>query len=81
MSEVINLPGSLPAALSGRLMSMPGNGRISEERVRQTHADEVPMKCGRTHTDVCNGAAFPASDQASCMTGQAINVTDGQEMH
>jgi len=30
---------------------------------------------------VCNLVAFLASDQSSYMTGQAINVTGGQEMH
>ena len=35
---------------------------------------------GCTYADVCNVVAFLASDQASYMTGQAINVTGGQEM-
>jgi sorbitol-6-phosphate 2-dehydrogenase len=38
------------------------------------------MKRGCTYTDVCNVVTFLASDQASYMTGQAINVTGGQEM-
>jgi len=56
------------------------NRGISEEQVRQTYIDQVPMKRGCTYTDVCNVVAFLASDQSSYMTGQAINVTGGQEM-
>ena len=54
---------------------------ISEEEVRQRYVDQVPMKRGCTYQDVTNAVVFLASDQASYMTGQAINVTGGQEMH
>jgi sorbitol-6-phosphate 2-dehydrogenase len=57
------------------------NRGISEEQVRQIYIDQVPMKRGCTYDDVCNVVVFLASDQASYMTGQAINVTGGQEMH
>jgi sorbitol-6-phosphate 2-dehydrogenase len=53
---------------------------ITEEEVRQRYVDQVPMKRGCTYEDVCNVVVFLASDQASYMTGQAINVTGGQEM-
>ncbi len=53
---------------------------ITEEQVRQKYMDEVPMKRGCTYDDVTNVLVFLASDQASYMTGQAINVTGGQEM-
>ena len=56
------------------------NRGITEEQVRQTYIEQVPMKRGCTYADVCNVVAFLASDQASYMTGQAINVTGGQEM-
>ena len=56
------------------------NQGITEEQVRQKYIDQVPMKRGCTYDDVCNAVAFLASDQASYMTGQAINVTGGQEM-
>ena len=52
----------------------------TEEQVRQKYIDQVPMKRGCTYDDVCNIVVFLASDQASYMTGQAINVTGGQEM-
>lgn len=53
---------------------------ISEAEVRQKYIDQVPMKRGCTYEDVCNVVVFMASDQSSYMTGQAINVTGGQEM-
>ncbi len=53
---------------------------ITKEQVRQKYIDEVPMKRGCTYDDVTNVVVFLASDQASYMTGQAINVTGGQEM-
>ncbi len=54
---------------------------ISEAEVKQRYIDQVPMKRGCTYEDVCNVVVFLASDQSSYMTGQAINVTGGQEMH
>jgi sorbitol-6-phosphate 2-dehydrogenase len=53
---------------------------ITEEQVRQKYVDQVPMKRGCTYDDVTNVIVFLASDQAGYMTGQAINVTGGQEM-
>ena len=53
---------------------------ITEEQVRQKYVDQVPMKRGCTYDDVSNVVVFLASDQSSYMTGQAINVTGGQEM-
>jgi sorbitol-6-phosphate 2-dehydrogenase len=53
---------------------------ITEAEVRQKYIDQVPMKRGCTYEDVCNVVVFLASDQSSYMTGQAINVTGGQEM-
>lgn len=53
---------------------------ISEAEVRQRYIDQVPMKRGCTYDDVANVLVFLASDQSSYMTGQAINVTGGQEM-
>jgi len=54
---------------------------LTKEQVRQKYIDQVPMKRGCTYDDVCNVVVFLCSDQASYMTGQAINVTGGQEMH
>jgi sorbitol-6-phosphate 2-dehydrogenase len=53
---------------------------LTEAEVRQKYIDQVPMKRGCSYEDVCNVVVFLASDLASYMTGQAINVTGGQEM-
>jgi len=53
---------------------------ITEAEVRQRYIDQVPMKRGCTYEDVCNVLVFLASDGSAYMTGQAINVTGGQEM-
>jgi sorbitol-6-phosphate 2-dehydrogenase len=53
---------------------------ITEEEVRKRYIDQVPMRRGCTYDDVCNVVVFLASDQSNYMTGQAINVTGGQEM-
>ena len=53
---------------------------ITEEDVRQKYIDQVPMKRGCTYDDVANVVVFLATDQSGYITGQAINVTGGQEM-
>ncbi|MBW6465138.1 MAG: sorbitol-6-phosphate dehydrogenase [Brevefilum sp.] len=53
---------------------------MTEAEVRQYYVDQVPLKRGCTYDDVCNLLVFLASEQSSYMTGQAINVTGGQEM-
>lgn len=56
------------------------NQGITKEEVRQKYLNQVPLGRGCTYDDVANVLVFLASDQASYMTGQAINVTGGQEM-
>jgi sorbitol-6-phosphate 2-dehydrogenase len=53
---------------------------MTEEQVRQYYINQVPLKRGCTYDDVCNLLVFLASDRSGYMTGQAINVTGGQEM-
>jgi sorbitol-6-phosphate 2-dehydrogenase len=53
---------------------------ISEEEVRRKYVDQVPLKRGCRYEDVANVMVFLAGDKASYMTGQALNVTGGQEM-
>ncbi len=57
------------------------NRGITVEEVRSEYVDKVPMKRGCTYQDVTNVVVFLASDQSGYMTGQAINVTGGQEMN
>lgn len=77
------LPGNLldsPLWTESLFKQYARNQGISEEEVRQKYIDQVPMKRSCTYEDVNNVVVFLASDMASYMTGQAINVTGGQEM-
>lgn len=56
------------------------NQGITPEEVRRKYTDAVPMKRGCAYADVENITMFLLSDAASYMTGQAINVTGGQQM-
>ena len=53
---------------------------ISKEEVRKKYEAQVPLGRGCQYEDVARAVIFLASDQSSYMTGQAINVTGGQEM-
>ncbi|NPV08989.1 MAG: sorbitol-6-phosphate dehydrogenase [Anaerolineae bacterium] len=53
---------------------------ITPAEVRERYRAQVPLGRGCTYEDVTNVLVFLASPQASYMTGQAINVTGGQEM-
>jgi len=55
-------------------------GAKSVDDVRRFYTDQVPLGRGCTNDDVCNLVVFLASDHSAYMTGQAINVTGGQEM-
>jgi len=56
------------------------NQGLTVEQVRQKYVDQVPLRRPCLYEDVCNVLVFLVSDQAGYMTGQAINVTGGQEM-
>ena len=76
-------PGNLldsPLWVNSLYKQYAANLGITEAEVRQRYVDQVPMKRGCTYEDVTNMVVFLASDQSSYMTGQAINVTGGQEM-
>ena len=83
-------PGNL---LNGTLWTDPQRGLFKQyldagkvpgaktvDDVRRFYEAQVPLRRGCEYDDVCNLVVFLASDQASYMTGQAINVTGGQEM-
>jgi sorbitol-6-phosphate 2-dehydrogenase len=53
---------------------------ITEEEVRERYVSQVPMKRGCTYGDVADMMVFLASDRSCYVTGQALNVTGGQEM-
>lgn len=77
------LPGNLlnsPLWVNSLFKQYARNQGISEEEVRQKYVDQVPMKRPCEYEDVCNVVVFFAGEGSSYMTGQAINVTGGQEM-
>ncbi len=89
--EVAELGVRVNAVCPGNLLDSPlwvnslfkqyaKNQGITEEEVRQKYINQVPMKRACTYEDVCKVVLFLASDLSSYMTGQAINVTGGQEM-
>lgn len=53
---------------------------ISIEEVKKKYVEQVPLGRPCAYRDVINVAIFLASDISDYMTGQAINVTGGQEM-
>jgi sorbitol-6-phosphate 2-dehydrogenase len=53
---------------------------LTVEEVRRKYESQAPLGRGCSYEDVCNVVVFLASEEAAYMTGQAINVTGGQEM-
>ena len=56
------------------------NQGTTEEAIRQKYIDQVPLKRSCQYEDIENVLVFLASEEAGYMTGQAINVTGGQQM-
>lgn len=76
-------PGNLldsPLWVNSLFKQYAANQGITEEAVRQKYIDQVPMKRSCQYEDIANVVVFMASDESNYMTGQAINVTGGQEM-
>ncbi len=57
------------------------NQGITEAQVRQKYIDQVPLKRSCEYADVENMLLFLADDASSYITGQAMNVTGGQQMN
>ena len=53
---------------------------LPPDEVKEYYVNRIPLKRAATPQDIANVVAFLCSDQASYMTGQAINVTGGEEM-
>ena len=79
-------PGNL---LNSPLWTNPVNGLnlqyahnqgVTVDEIRKKYLGQVPLGRGCEYEDIANLMVFLASDLASYMTGQAINVTGGQEM-
>lgn len=76
-------PGNLldsPLWVNSLFKQYAANQGITEEEVRRKYIEQVPLKRSCQYRDVTNAVVFFASDDSSYMTGQAINVTGGQEM-
>lgn len=76
-------PGNLlnsPLWVNSLFKQYAANQGITEEQVREKYINQVPMKRSCEYEDIENAMVFLASDQSSYMTGQAINVTGGQQM-
>ncbi|MDY3003745.1 MAG: SDR family oxidoreductase [Christensenella hongkongensis] len=56
------------------------NQGITEAEVRKKYEAQVPLGRGCSYEDIANCMIFLASEDSSYMTGQAINVTGGQQM-
>jgi sorbitol-6-phosphate 2-dehydrogenase len=55
-------------------------GAKTLEDVKAHYVGQVPLRRGCRYEDVENLVVFMASEQSAYMTGQALNVTGGQEM-
>ena len=76
-------PGNMlnsPLWVNSLFKQYAANQGITEEQVREKYISQVPMKRSCEYEDIENAMVFLASDYSSYMTGQAINVTGGQQM-
>jgi len=76
-------PGNLldsPLWVDSLYEQYAANQGITKEEVRQKYIEQVPLKRGCEYEDVANMMVFLASEESSYMTGQAINMTGGQQM-
>ena len=76
-------PGNLlnsPLWVNSLFKQYAANQGITEEEVRAKYINQVPMKRSCEFKDIEDVLVFLASDYSSYMTGQAINVTGGQQM-
>lgn len=77
-------PGNLlnsPLWVNSLFKQYAANQGITEEQVREKYINQVPMKRSCEFKDIEDVLVFLASDYSSYMTGQAINVTGGQQMY
>jgi len=75
-------PGFVETQLFEGLINMVGSTRnMNREHVLKTFVNQVPMGRMQTGEDVANVVAFLASEDGGYMTGQALNICGGVEVH
>jgi len=75
-------PGFVETQLFEGLIKMVGSTRnLNREQVLKTFVNQVPMGRMQTGEDVANVVAFLASEDGGYMTGQALNICGGVEVH
>jgi NAD(P)-dependent dehydrogenase (short-subunit alcohol dehydrogenase family) len=75
-------PGFVETQLFEGLINMVGTTRnMNREQVLKTFVQQVPMGRMENGDDVANVVAFLASDDGGYMTGQALNICGGVEVH
>jgi len=53
---------------------------LPPEKIKEYYVNRIPLKGPATPEDIGNVVVFLCSDKADYMTGQAINVSGGEEM-
>ncbi|HUA32759.1 MAG TPA: SDR family NAD(P)-dependent oxidoreductase [Candidatus Binataceae bacterium] len=75
-------PGFVETQLFEGLINMVGTARnLNREQVLQTFVAQVPMGRMENGDDVADVVAFLASKDGGYMTGQALNICGGVEVH
>ena len=74
-------PGTIDTPLLRGGIESASGGAIKFEQVAGTILPSIPLGRVGYPADVAKIITFLASDEADYMTGQAINITGGQEMH
>jgi NAD(P)-dependent dehydrogenase (short-subunit alcohol dehydrogenase family) len=75
-------PGFVETQLFEGLINMVGTTRnMNREQVLKTFVQQVPMGRMESGDDVANVVAFLASEDGGYMTGQALNICGGVEVH
>jgi meso-butanediol dehydrogenase/(S,S)-butanediol dehydrogenase/diacetyl reductase len=73
-----------PGVVRTPLWDDPGAGILRDldgEKGWQAFVDGIPLGRPQTAEDIGNACAFLASDLAANITGEALNVSGGQQMH
>lgn len=70
-----------PALRESMALLAEESGKTFEEIIEEMAATAIPVRRSEKAEDVAKVVAFLCSDDADYMTGQAINVTGGLEVH